>query len=96
MTFGDDRSEYLWRRVNALLTEYRSQLLVLRARISQHATVDTRQARPSTLTKGRGGRFMRYPLSVFSCYLDELGTEGADGNVILKSEAWSVAPPSRP
>ncbi len=31
----------------------------------------------------RGDRFIRYPVSVFDCYLDELGTEDGYGNVIF-------------
>lgn len=31
----------------------------------------------------RNGRFIRYPISVFSCYIDELGFEGGFGNVIF-------------
>ncbi len=31
----------------------------------------------------RGDRFIRYPVSTFSCYLDELGSDGSFGNVIF-------------
>ena len=34
----------------------------------------------------RRNGFVRYPTSVMECYIDELGTKGDFGNVILTSE----------
>lgn len=35
----------------------------------------------------RNGYFIKYPTTVFNCYLEELGNEGKFGNVILTSDA---------